>query len=64
MYQKLFILATIALTAVNAHPGNHAIVNAVAAAPAAAPAAAAPQTFKFTTTFPAPDTIPTAKFVN
>lgn len=60
MYQKLFILATIALTAVNAHPGNHAIVNAVAAAPAAA----APQTFKFTTTFPAPDTIPTAKFVN
>jgi hypothetical protein len=53
MYQKLFILATIALTAVNAHPGSHAIVNAAAAAPAS--------TFKFSGTFPAPDTIPTAK---
>ncbi|KAI7894352.1 uncharacterized protein EV154DRAFT_498500 [Mucor mucedo] len=52
MYQKLFILATFALTAVNAHPGSHAIVNA----------AVAPSTnFKFTETYPEAGIIPTAK---
>lgn len=52
MYQKLFILATIALTAVNAHPGSHAVINA----------AVAPKTnFKFSETFPQAGIIPTAK---
>ncbi|KAI9251090.1 hypothetical protein EDC94DRAFT_568498 [Helicostylum pulchrum] len=52
MYQKLFILATIALSAVNAHPGSHAVANA----------AAAPKTnFKFSETFPEAGIIPTAK---
>lgn len=52
MYQKLFILATIALTAVSAHPGTHAIVNATAV----------PATnFKFSETFPEAGAIPTAK---
>lgn len=53
MYQKLFILATIALSAVSAHPGSHVNVNAAVAA--------APQTFKFTETFPEPGVIPKAK---
>jgi hypothetical protein len=52
MYQKLFILATIALSAVNAHPGSHVVANA---------AAAPPTTFKFSETFPEPGIIPTAK---
>lgn len=52
MYQKLFILATFALTAVNAHPGSHAIVNA---------AVAPSTTFKFTETYPEAGVIPTAK---
>lgn len=52
MYQKLFILATFALTAVNAHPGSHAIVNA---------AVTPSSTFKFTETYPAAGVIPTAK---
>lgn len=52
MYQKLFILATIALTAVNAHPGSHAIVNA---------AVVPSTTFKFSETYPQSGIIPTAK---
>lgn len=52
MYQKLFILATIALSAVSAHPGSH--VNVAAAA-------APPTTFKFSQKFPEPGVIPVAK---
>jgi hypothetical protein len=52
MFKKLFILATIALSAVNAHPGLH-VNNLAAAAPAS--------TFKFSETFPEPFKIPTAK---
>jgi hypothetical protein len=52
MYQKLFILATIALSAVSAHPGSHVNVNA---------AVAPPTTFKFSETFPEPGVIPKAK---
>lgn len=51
MFHKLFILATVALTAVSAHPGSHAIVNA----------AAAPQTIKLKETYPVAFEIPTAK---
>lgn len=51
MFHKLFILATVALTAVNAHPGSHAIVNA----------AAAPQTITLKETYPPAFEIPTAK---
>ncbi|KAI8066155.1 hypothetical protein BDF21DRAFT_388480 [Thamnidium elegans] len=52
MHQKLFILATIALSAVNAHTGTHVVANA-----AEAPAT----TFKFSETFPEAGIIPTAK---
>ncbi|GAN03916.1 chitin deacetylase [Mucor ambiguus] len=51
MFHKLFILATVALTVVNAHPGSHAIVNA----------AATPQTIKLKETYPPAFKIPTAK---
>ncbi|KAI9361981.1 hypothetical protein BD770DRAFT_340422 [Pilaira anomala] len=52
MFQKLFILATVALTAVNAHPGAHTNV-ALEVIPAT--------TFKFSETFPQAGIIPTAK---
>lgn len=52
MFQKLFILATVALTAVNAHPGAHTNV-ALEVIPAT--------TFKFSETYPQAGIIPTAK---
>lgn len=55
MYQKLFILATLALSAVNAHLEARQTVGTEPAKPDAS------QTFKFTETFPAPYIIPTAK---
>ncbi|KAI8351799.1 hypothetical protein EDC96DRAFT_518495 [Choanephora cucurbitarum] len=54
MFQKLFILATVTLAAVNAHPGSHHIVNAAAEATVTS-------TFKFSETFPQAGVIPTPK---
>lgn len=50
MYTKLFLFATIALTAVSAHPGPHTNEKR-----------AVPSTFKFSETFPEPGVIPKAK---
>ncbi|KAI8077920.1 uncharacterized protein B0P05DRAFT_543334 [Gilbertella persicaria] len=54
MFQKLFVLATIALAAVNAHPGSHKIMNVAAETIPAA-------TFTFSEKFPEPGSIPTPK---
>ncbi|KAI9474056.1 MAG: hypothetical protein EXX96DRAFT_580450 [Benjaminiella poitrasii] len=51
MYQKLFILTSIALSAVNAHAGLHARSTNTTTT----------STFKFTETYPEPYIIPTAK---
>ncbi|KAG1141895.1 hypothetical protein G6F37_007830 [Rhizopus arrhizus] len=52
MYQQLFLLASIALAAVNAHPGSHS---------SSTTTATKTSTFKFTETFPEAGAIPTAK---
>ncbi|KAG1137602.1 hypothetical protein G6F36_016086 [Rhizopus arrhizus] len=52
MYQQLFLLASIALAAVHAHPGSHA---------SSTTTATKTSTFKFTETFPEAGAIPTAK---
>ncbi|KAI8874768.1 carbohydrate esterase family 4 protein [Backusella circina FSU 941] len=56
MIQKLFILATVYLAAVSAHPGNHVVKAAVAT-----DAATTTTTFKFSETYPEAGIIPTAK---
>jgi hypothetical protein len=56
MMHKLFVLATVYLAAVSAHPGNHVVKAAVAT-----DAATTTSTFKFAETYPEAGIIPTAK---
>ncbi|KAI7907617.1 uncharacterized protein BX663DRAFT_463866 [Cokeromyces recurvatus] len=53
MYQKIFIIASIALSVANAHPGLHVR--------SAGTTATTTSNFKFTETYPEPYVIPTAK---
>lgn len=52
MYQQLFVLASVALAIVNAHPGAHT---------SGTKTTTTPSTFKFTETFPEPGSVPTPK---